>query len=221
MPRLCLLLALLLSACAEAQLDSSHPDRWEQAIQAFEETGRNNPPPEGGIVFTGSSSVRRWDLQQSFPDLPVINRGFGGSELSHSISYVYRILTPLHPRTIVLYAGDNDIGRGKSADRVVDDFQQFTAVVREAMPQTRIVFIAIKPSLSRWNLIRPMRDANSRIQALTQADDLLDFADIDTPMMGPDAKPRPELFLDDGLHLTEEGYRVWTKVIRPLIADGS
>ena len=196
-------------------LAAQDPDRWEPAMQAFEKADRETPPAKGGLVFIGSSSIRRWDLGKSFPDLGAINRGFGGSQIEDSIRYADRILLPLEPKTIVLYAGDNDINSGKSADRVVADFEAFAAKLHGALPKTRILFIGVKPSIKRWHLIETIREANARIERLCDADERLVFIDVDAAMLGPDGKPRPELFVEDGLHLTALGYAVWTQILKP------
>lgn len=184
-------------------------------MQAFEKADKEAPPPKGGLVFIGSSSIRRWDLAKSFPDLGAVNRGFGGSQIADSIRYADRILLPLEPRTVVLYAGDNDINAGKSAKHVVSDFKTFAAAVHRALPKTRILFIAIKPSLKRWHLIETIREANRRIETLCEADERLELIDIDGPMLGLDDKPRPELFVQDGLHLSALGYAIWTQFLKP------
>jgi len=94
--------------------------RWEPDIRRFEDQDRKKPPAQGGIVFVGSSTIRRWDLAKSFPGLPAVNRGFGGSHMTDSLRYVDRIVTPYHPRVVVVYAGDNDLASGKSPQRVAD-----------------------------------------------------------------------------------------------------
>lgn len=198
-----------------AQVTQSDRDRWEPAMQAFEAGEQARPSPEGGIVFIGSSSIRFWDLAKSFPDLPVVNRGFGGSEIADSTRYADRILLPLAPQVVVLYAGDNDISMGKTPDEVVSDYRAFVAKVHDALPKTRVVFIAVKPSLSRWNLVGAMRRANEMIRAVAADDPRLAFVDIDTPMIGSDGRPRAELFVEDGLHLSAEGYKLWTSLLRP------
>ncbi|MFH1742375.1 MAG: GDSL-type esterase/lipase family protein [bacterium] len=140
------------------------PSEWEPDIQEFEKLDAIQPPPKNAILFVGSSSIRLWDLEQSFPDLAVINRGFGGSHIEDCIHYAESIILPYKPKIIVLYAGDNDIDFGKSPKRVFSDFKAFVKIVHAALPKSRIVYIAIKPSISRWNLAGDMRKANRRIR---------------------------------------------------------
>lgn len=218
--RYCLRLVLLLLVVARwgfpAQTQNTAA-RWEKNIQAFEKRDKAAPPAEGGILFLGSSSIRMWPLDDYFPHLPVINRGFGGSQVSDSIAFLDRIVLPCKPRIILFYAGDNDIAAGKSPETVRDDFDTFTGRVHDALPDTRIIFIAIKPSISRWRLVGKMRKANRLIQERIQQDKRLSYADIDTPMIGPDGMPRPDLFLGDGLHLNAKGYTIWSDLVRPML----
>lgn len=203
-------------ACAVAMAEEN---RWENAIQAFERTDAENPPPKGEIVFVGSSSIRFWNTEESFPDLTIINRGFGGSQTADSLEFADRIVIPYEPRVVVLYAGDNDIAAGKTPDQVVADTKAFFAKIHDALPETRIVYVPIKPSIARWHLIEPMRESNAKVRKLTEADPRIFYIDIDTPMLGGDGKPREELFISDGLHLSKEGYALWNKIIRPYLNE--
>lgn len=191
------------------------PERWKSAIQAFEQQDRESPPEKGGILFVGSSSIRMWDLNKHFPEHKPLNRGFGGSDVADSVHFADRIVLPYEPRLIVMYAGDNDIAGGKTACEVHADFQRFVGIVHHKLPEARIVYIAIKPSIKRWNLVHRMRAANALIFASCAEDDLLEFVDIDTPMIGKDGRPRPELFVEDGLHLSPAGYALWSELVKP------
>ena len=190
-------------------------DRWEEAIQTFEQADSVNPPPKGGVVFYGSSSFRRWDLEKSFPGMGLINRGFGGSQMSDAVRYLDRAVLPLEPRAIFVYEGDNDIGRGKSPETVVADYRAFVAKARAALPEVKIVFVAIKPSIRRWELVDKMREANAQIRADAEGDDLLEYVDVDAPLLGADGRPRADLFVEDGLHLNDAGYAIWADLVRP------
>ena len=189
--------------------------RWENQIRRFEEQDRQQMPPRDGFLFVGSSSIVGWKLEKHFPDLPVINRGFGGSDLSDSVAFAERIVIPYHPRVVVLYAGDNDIAHNKTPLTVLADYRAFADKVRAALPNTKLVFIAIKPSIRRWHLVEQMREANRLIKEVADADPLQEFLDIDPLMIGDDGKPKAELFKPDGLHLNEDGYQLWSSLLRP------
>jgi lysophospholipase L1-like esterase len=192
-------------------------DRWAKEMAAFEEQDRAAPAAPGGIVFVGSSSIRLWDLRKWFPGLPALNRGFGGSEIADSLRHVDLLVLKHKPRTVVFYAGDNDIAAGKTPRTVADDFRAFASKVHAALPKTRIVFIGIKPSLQRWAMVARVREANALIRQLCERDDRLGFADVDGPMLGWDEKPRQDLLVADGLHLSPKGYELWTTLVRPFL----
>lgn len=193
--------------------------RWEKAISAMEARDRKDPPPKGAVLLCGSSSARGWNVRKWFPDHQVVNRGFGGSQIHESTHFADRIILPHRPRAILLYAGDNDIASGKPPETVCENFKAFVDKVHGALPRCRIIFIAIKPSLRRWHLVGKMRQANRLIQAVTETDDRLEYVDIDTPMIGPDGRPRKELFKPDGLHLNAKGYALWTKLVLPYLEE--
>jgi lysophospholipase L1-like esterase len=193
------------------------PSRFSDEIQAFEEADRRARPSPGGILFLGSSSIRRWDLAESFPGLDALNRGFGGSQLSDVIALADRVIAPYGPRAIVLYAGDNDIAAGKSADRVLDDVLRLARFVRGAAPEASLVFLSIKPSPAREEHWPEMRRANALIERASESDDRLVFVDVATPMLGPGGRMRPELYVEDRLHLSEEGYATWVEALTPTL----
>ncbi|MEC9092152.1 MAG: GDSL-type esterase/lipase family protein [Planctomycetota bacterium] len=192
-------------------------EKWEKSIQGFEALDQKNPPQQDSVLFLGSSSIRMWKLTKWFPQKPYLNRGFGGSEISDSIYFFDRIVKVYRPRTIVFYAGDNDIAKGKSAQKVFEDFKTFSLKVEKSLPETKIVFVAIKPSLKRWQLVNSMREANNMIARFASGKDKIVFADVDKPMIGKDGLPKEDLFLRDGLHMNEDGYQVWYDVIHPLL----
>jgi len=197
------------------------PERFEKQIAAFEARDREKPPAKGGVVFVGSSSIGGWrTLLTDFPDVTTLNRGFGGSIVPDSVHFADRIVLPYRPRAVVFYAGDNDISGGRTPGQVLADFQAFVKKVRDGgLPDTVVYFLAIKPSLSRWHLWDRMGRANALVRdwAGTQAGKVV-FVDVATPMLGTDGKPRPELFKADRLHMTPEGYQLWTRVLTPHLA---
>ena len=200
---------------AQSPKSPCNAERWAETIDKFAAADETRSPPQDGILFVGSSSIRMWKLPQYFPELPVINRGFGGSEICDSVHYFDALVAKHKPQMVVFYAGDNDVAAGKSAVQVQADFRSFDKLMKERLPEVRLVYIAIKPSIARWKLAEEMQDANQRIAADCEADKRrLRFVDVWEPMLGDDGKPRKELFLNDGLHLNHGGYQLWTKLVQ-------
>jgi lysophospholipase L1-like esterase len=205
-------LALLLAAPVAAQ-----DPRYEKEVAAFEAMDRTSPPPAGQIVFAGSSTIVDWDAAKYFPDLTIINRGLWGSSMIDSVRLIDRIVLPYQPRLVVVYAGDNDIDSGQTSEDVTVQFERFVRAIHAKLPQTRIVFIGIKPSPQRWLTIDRARATNERIRTLCSRDDRLAYLDVDGVMLGWDEKPRKELYAGDGLHLSPQGYQLWTTLLRPFL----
>ncbi|HEX6964076.1 MAG TPA: SGNH/GDSL hydrolase family protein [Lacipirellula sp.] len=193
------------------------PEVWAEAIAKFEKEDRTMPPPKGGILFLGSSSIRGWKLEKWFPDLPVVNRGFGGSQICDSTHYADRLVTIHQPRLVVFYAGDNDIAAGKSPEQVRDDFRAFVEKVRKPQPELPIVFIAIKPSIARWKLAEEIKEANRLIAADAEELGDIEYLDVWPAMLDESGAPRKDVFVDDGLHMNDAGYDIWAKLLRPLL----
>lgn len=213
---LTILFSLLAGARPAASADDPKESKWEKEIRAFEASDKTNPPPKNAIVFVGSSSIRLWkSLKEDFQEFPIVQRGFGGSQMADSVEFAERIVIPYAPRQVLVYAGDNDLAAKKSPEQVLSDFQAFVKKVHAALPKTRIAYIAIKPSSSRLKLMDKMKETNQSISDFTKKDERLLFIDTFTPILGPDGKPNDDLFKSDHLHLNEKGYAIWVKAIRP------
>ncbi|VGO20696.1 SGNH/GDSL hydrolase family protein [Pontiella sulfatireligans] len=194
------------------------PERFEKAIQSFEATDEKQPPPQGAIVCVGSSSMRKWEtLQNDLTPLTVIPRGFGGSNMNDALHYADRIVLPYKPRAIVLYEGDNDIGQGISPLVIADTFRKFVEKVLGELPECRIYVLSIKPSIKRWQLWPKMQEANHLIEAECDKDARLTYVDIASGMMDDKGKPLKNLFEEDDLHMTRDGYVIWRDKLSPIL----
>ena len=209
-----------LAACVlgpSSSIVAAQTEAWKKEMAAFAAEDSERPFAPGGIVFVGSSSIRLWNLTQSFPGIPILNRGFGGSHISDSIEHADRLILRHRPRLVVFYAGDNDIASGKLPSAVAADFKTLVGRIHQTLPQTRIAFIGIKPSLQRWKLIDRVREANAQIRRFAESDERIGFIDVDGPMLGWNEQPRADLFVEDGLHLSAKGYELWTALVRPFL----
>ena len=210
----------LVAFAAEPATRQADPDptRFEADIRAFEAWDRQNSVPRDAVLFVGSSSIRMWQTAESFPGLAVINRGFGGSHTSDVNHFAPRIVLKYAPRAIVFYAGDNDVADGKQPEQVAGDFQKFVEIVHAKLPDTEIIYLPVKPSLARWPLWPRMQETNAIVKQFVDRRERITYIDTATPMLGADGRPRPEIFLEDGLHMNAEGYQIWSNLLRNMLA---
>jgi lysophospholipase L1-like esterase len=172
------------------------------------------PPPAGLVAFYGSSSMRLWEsLEVDFHDVGVLNLAFGGSTLEACGYYFDRLVVPCHPRSIVCYAGDNDLGDGRTPDEVMASFRKLLVKVDAQVTEIPFTMLSIKPSPARWHLADQIRYSNEKIRMELLGRDRGHFIDIFSPMLGIDGRPDDTLFLEDGLHVSPKGYQVWKRVL--------
>jgi lysophospholipase L1-like esterase len=192
--------------------------RWEKAIRAFEEADQELPPPKGAVLFVGSSTIRRWTtLARDFPEHDVINRGFGGACIADCTEFADRIIFPYQPSTIVFRAGGDDLKAGLSPDEVFADFRAFVAKVRSKRPETLIVFISLRLTPKRQELEAETKALNALIAAYVQGAPRMRYVDIYDLVLDASGEFRPELFAEDNLHFSPEGYRLLAEVVLPYL----
>jgi len=220
LPLQLLALALLLAVVSgNASAQRRGPEQWRAEITNLVADDVAHPPPRAAVLFVGSSSIRLWTtLAGDFPGVQTINRGFGGSRIADSTYYVDRIVVPYRPMLIVMYAGDNDIDEGRTPGQVTHDFKAFVARVRHDLPHAAIAYLSIKPSLARAAKWPRMRAANASIARWARTKRDVVFIDVASKMLDPDGKPRPDLFLEDGLHMRPAGYAIWVNALKPVLA---
>jgi hypothetical protein len=211
---LLLSVAVATSFAHAAEYDTA---KWKGELERIAASDKAHPPEPGGIIFVGSSSIRMWDLEKSFPGKGYMNHGFGGSEIVDSTYYFDELVAMHKPRLVVFYAGDNYIANGKSPEQVLKDFQAFATKFKKELPKANLLYISIKPSTARWHLANKMREANKLIEEDGNRRPHFHFMDVWPVMLGEDGMPRKDIFLEDGLHMNEVGYAEWVKMIEPLL----
>ena len=189
------------------------------SIDLFRLWDKKNSTVIDPVVFVGSSSIRKWPTAEYFPAIPIINRGFGGSHISDVIYFLNETVLKYEPKTIVFYAGDNDIYYGKTSQTVLEDYIEFVKQVHSQLPNVKIIFIPIKPSIKRWSLWNEMKKANQLINDYIQKNSLLYYVDTASPMLDDRGIPKSSLFVSDNLHLSDKGYELWSKVLKPVLYD--
>jgi len=190
-------------------------ETFRDEINEFKRLDKKNFPEKGKILFTGSSSIRFWDsLEEDMKPLEVLNRGFGGAQISHVIYHFEEIIKPYDPKAIVFFCGTNDLTALKTPKETLNDFKKFLSLVRNEFGNIKVYVIGIKPSVDRLYLDKEERIFNSSIKLLASQDAYLEYIDVWDSMLGEDGSRMPELFIEDGLHMNKKGYEVWTKQVR-------
>lgn len=193
--------------------------KWDKETAAFLARNEESPFKPNGIVFVGSSSIRMWNLKESFPNHRTLNCGFGGSQISDSLVWFDRVLAPYHPRLVVFYAGGNDLNAGKSPETVAGDARRLFEKIHQSFPKTRVLFISSAPNPKRWEQIEQVRALNSLVKAICGEMTFVTYVDVHHAMLGDDGQPLPDIYRDDRLHMNPMGYAIWNRIILPLLGD--
>ena len=193
------------------------PGRFEADIAAYE----REPLPRPGrvVAFYGSSSIHLWaDVQACFPEIEIRNRGFGGSTLLECATYFDRLVSPLAPRALVLYAGENDIAEfGAGPADVLVRLLEVTRLIHARLPAIPFAVISIKPSPVRADFLARMERANELVKKALEAMPCATYIDIASAMLDAAGSPRPELFGEDGYHMSPAGYAIWRAALKSWI----
>jgi lysophospholipase L1-like esterase len=211
-----IVLSLLIAGAAPGQHEGKI---YDKDIAAFEAKDKVNPPAQGGLLFVGSSTIRMWDVSKFFPDLKPLNRGFGGSQFSDIREYVDRVIVAYHPKTIVLYAGDNDIAHDKTPEQTFADFKSVIDAIHAELKDVRVLALSIKPSVARWDKYDKMKQVNKGMAELADKDPQVEYVELGAPLLDADGRPNPEFYMEDGLHLNDKGYGIWAEILRPLLTQ--
>ncbi|MGX5818738.1 SGNH/GDSL hydrolase family protein [Chitinophaga lutea] len=213
--RLLLLTALLGMAISGHTLAQG---RYDKDISRFKSKDSVSMPAPGGVLFVGSSSFTRWkELENVFRSYGAINRGFGGSQLKDAIYYAEDIVYPYKPRQVVIYSGENDIAAGVSADATAERFRIFFSLLRKHLPAARISYISIKPGPTRAKFIPQVKEANKLIAEFLEKQPNTDFIDVFGSMVKADGQPKGEIFVEDGVHMNQQGYDIWIGILKPYL----
>jgi hypothetical protein len=217
MPRILVIGLLYVFICFPSIAQSPETDVWENDIRKFEHLDSVETYPSNAVLFAGSSSIRLWStLEVDMAPYPVIQRGYGGARLTDFSFFAGRIIYPHPCRAIVLFIANDITGSeaDKTPEEVRDLFLNVLNTIREKFPDTPVFWIAITPTRLRWKVWPEIEKANRQIQKACEENKNTYFIPTKNEFINSSGLPRNELFRPDRLHLNEEGYKVWTSVIR-------
>lgn len=174
---------------------------------------------DGAVLFYGSSSFTLWhDLDRHFPAFAVVNHGFGGSTLSDCLACFDRLVVPVAPGAIILYAGDNDLDQGVAPEAVLALVRHFIARKRAALGAVPMAYVSIKVSPARLHFMHRIGYTNRIVERALAAEPEVTFLDVTRRMVGRGMEAWRRYYGDDPLHMNAEGYRLWARAIGEYLA---
>ena len=212
-----LLAAILCLLPALALADYPDPKRKQDQVIQFTHYLDDTP---GRIVITGSSSIRRWrSIHDDLAPTEIISTGIPGTNMNDLDHYLDELVLRFRPRAVVIYQGDNDTMIDKVAVQdVAGKFDDVVTRINEALPDTFIYVMSVKPSIKNWPKWPKAVEINKRLAARADDLDYVRYIDVAKPMLGENGMPRRDMFAEDGVHLSDEGYRIWTSILQPILA---
>lgn len=211
-------LFILSTLYSTTQLFAQEATRFQNDIQTIHQYDKIYAPPKNPVLFIGSSSFRLWgDMERTFANYAVLNRGIGGAVTNDITYYLDDLVTPYNPRQIFIYVGENDIANNATPETVLNNTKRLLIEIRERIPNVPIVYISIKPSPSREKFLPVVIDSNKLIRDYITTQKDMHFIDVFNPMLTTEGKSKPEIFLADRLHMNNLGYEIWIKEIKPYL----
>jgi len=227
--KFCLLLCLLPATCcgqSTSELLRPHVEaatkRWAKDIEAFDEQNRSEADPKNGVLFIGSSSIRRWDsIAADMAPFPTIRRGYGGAKYTDMAVFTERIVQPHRYRALVMFVGNGVVGEptDHSPELIERLTRYIVSVSQKHQPEAPVFLIEITPCERRFNAWGKIRKVNARLREVALSTPNTYFIPTASHYLKPDGTPRAELFVDDRLHLNADGYQLWSRLIKRRLDD--
>lgn len=174
----------------------------------------------GATVVTGSSTIKMWrSLPEIRPEEAVLNTGFGGSKAADLERYLFPLVLKFDPKRVFIYEGDNDIWAGVEPEEILASLDRIVTRIQLAAPNTKIYLIGAKPSPSRWAKKDLYLFFNQRLEKYSQRKEGVSFIDTWGSLTDSEGNARPELYIQDHLHLNAKGYLVWNQLFAPFFTQ--
>ena len=120
------------------------------------------------------------------------------------------------PRAVLIYEGDNDTG-GPSPipeDVILAQLREIIEKVHEALPETRIYVLSVKPSVLRESVWPVARKVSEGFREIADSDSRVFYVDVATPFLDSEGRVVTDVFVEDDLHFNALGNAIWGSLIK-------
>ena len=149
----------------------------------------------------------------------VINRGISGDEVMGVYDRLHQIL-PGKPAKIFLLIGVNDVSHDLSTDSIVYRIDQTLTRIQKESPETKVYLQSLLPineSFNRYkrltNKTYQIPEINARLETLAK-EKKITFINLYPLFTEKGTNVLKKELTYDGLHLNDEGYKVWVDAIK-------
>lgn len=200
-----------------AEQRAAAEERWSGDIAKLEAKDLVEEHPADSVLFLGSSSIRMWDtIEADMYPYKVIRRGYGGSRFRDVSVFAERLIWPHRFGALVMFVGNDVKGEAGDAtpEQVAGWFEYIVGVAKLVEPKAPVFCLEIFPCESRWDAWPKIQEVNKALAKACADLDGVHFIHQANGYLGADGKPIPSLYRDDKLHMSPEGYRMWSGVIK-------
>lgn len=206
---------ILMALSAEAQSFSDHYYKRKAQFEA-------EPDTQGEIIFLGNSITEGGDWRALFPNKNVVNRGISGDVTVGILNRLSEV-TSSQPKKIFLLIGTNDLARGKTESYVVDHVASILQEIKSESGNTELFLQSILPVnptvgdkfMGHKKNQELIVSVNSVLKDLSKRMNVK-FIDLHKKFRNSKGELKAR-YTHDGLHLNENGYQKWKKVLKPYL----
>ena len=188
-------------------------------INRFVDYDAENTILEHPVLFIGSSTANLWKTAKCFPQLKVMNRGFGGASIQDILYYYDDVIGKYSPSTVVMY-DDIDIENGDPAESAFNKHVGLLDKIHNDFPECRIIFISQKPTQMDFLLGKDIRSNknlfNEKIKEHADNTPYLEYIDLASLLYKEDGTLDLDCFSEDRMHFNDKGYELWTNGLSKL-----
>lgn len=200
----------------------------------------DSPITENDIVFLGNSLTEGGKWETYFPETQkalqkkggaIRNRGIVGDTFGGIDARLDQIL-PGHPKKIFFLTGANDVSHNLTADSIANGIIGVVRRIKAESPKTKIYLQSLLPineSFKRYRLLTGktamFSEINAKLEKMAKEENItfinlyplmLTNGPADLALPASEQVLRPEI-TRDGLHITQEGYKIWADAIRKYV----
>lgn len=164
------------------------------------------------VLFLGDSITAQGSWDSWLPDEQTLNQGISGDTTDGVLARLDAVVAE-QPEVIVLLIGTNDFGNHRaSAEHVVRNVETILVTLRRELPGVRLLLVSVLPRQAEYTA--KIEEANRHLRQFVAT---CHAQYLDAWPALADGEHLDDRFTDDGLHLTDEGYRAYLGELVPAL----